>query len=601
VITREMIRRSGLTSVPEILRLAPGVEVARVDGGLWSIGIRGFSNPYGNKLLVLMDGRSVYNDTISGVYWSAQDLPVEEIERIEIVRGPVAAIWGANAVNGVINIITLSAQDSEGGSVTAGFGGDMLGYGHASYSGRLGAHGNYRVYAGYRVHDALEGPSGTDEGNWIHRSAGFRMDWDLAKTDSLLVEGQGFTGNERDVLEFLSPFRYNPGPLTRQPLFYSGGNIEGEWKHAFSEGSAMTVRAYYDRYDTNNADVEKNLRVTDFEIEHHYRLSPRQELVWGAGYRRSDHDSLAGLPWYVPATQTNLFSAFAQDEISLVSDKLRLIAGTQVEHNTFTGVEVQPTVRLLWEPTHRYTLWGAVSRAVRTPSVGERVETTQFVDDERRNLGLIFPLVAHGNPALQSETLLGYEAGQRMQWNHCLSLDVSAFYNFFDQLSTLYIANLYVDPRGFVVMPTLFANQGSARTYGTDASANLTVTHNWKPSAGYSWLKLVPGAYDYALTLTEVRGPTDPQHQAQLHSNLDLTRTLQFDTSLYYTGSVAAYQIPSHWRADLRLGWRPTHKLEFSLAGQDLLSPDHAEFLYEVSGRTMQIRRGVTGNVTWSF
>ncbi len=599
VITREMIRRSGLNSVPEILRLAPGVQVARVDGAMWSIGIRGFANPYGNKLLVLVDGRSVYNDTVSNVYWTAQDLPVAEIERIEVVRGPVAAIWGANAVNGVINIITRSPREAEGGTVEAGAGGDMLGYGNAAYNGSLGDKGKYRVYTGYRVHDSLEGPA-LNEGNWIHRTGGFRMEWDLSRNDSLRVEGQGFSGNQRNVINFYSPYEYNPGPLSRQPLFYSGGSVTGEWKHTFSERSWMTVRAFYDRYDEKQAVVDKMLRVTDLDVEHHYRISPRQELVWGAGYRRSDHDSVQGMAWYFRPIDTNLFSAFAEDEVALAGDRLHLIVGTQVEHNSFTGVEVQPTARLLWSPSRRYSLWAAVSRAVRTPSVSERGEIATFIDNDISR-HMVFPLVAYGNPRLKSETLLGYELGQRIEWGRRLSLDTSAFYNFYDRLSVISSAKMYIDPRGFVVMPDIFANDGSARTYGADASLNLTATRKWNVSAGYSWLKMVPGAYNYPLTALEFPGPTDPQHQAQVHSNLDLTHAVQLDTSLYYTGSMPTFGIQAYWRADVRIGWRPTRKLEVSLAGQNLLRPRHAEFLEEVYGRTMQVPRGITGNVIWHF
>jgi len=600
VITREMIRRSGLTSLPELLRLAPGVEVARTDGALWSIGIRGFSNPFGNKLLVLIDGRSVYNDTVSGVYWLAQDMPVDQIERIEVVRGPVAAIWGANAVNGVINIITRSPHDTAGGTVVVGAGGDMQGYGDASYSGRLGSKGDYRIFGGYRIHDALPSAFGNSEGNWIHRTGGFRLQWELSDSDSLAVEAQGFTGNSRNVLDFYSPYRYTPGALERIPMFYSGGSVVGEWRHTYSERSSLLVRAYYDRYDETEVDVNKGLDVVDVEMEHHWVLSPRQELVWGAGYRRSAHSPVEGLPLTFDPIQTNLFSIFGEDQISLIPEKLYFIAGTAIQHNSFTGVEIQPTGRLLWRMTPRHSLWTAVSRAVRTPSVLERGGVNTFLDYDI-HMGQVFPLVAHGNPNLQSETLIGYEMGERSEWTKRLSLDWSAFYNLYQRLSTIYTTNLYIDPRGFVVMPTVYANQGSARTYGADASVNFTATRRWKLSASYSWLKMVPGAYTYPLSLTQIWGPTDPQHQSQFHSYLDLSRTVELDTAAYYTASIPALSIPAYWRADVRLGWRPTRSLEFSLAGQNLLRPEHSEFLYDVLGRRVPVPRGIAGNVTWSF
>ncbi len=598
VITREMIRRSGLTSVPEVLRLAPGVEVARVDGSKWAIGIRGFSGVLSNKLLVLKDGRSVYNDTYSGVYWATQDMPLEEIERIEVVRGPGAAIWGANAVNGVINIITRSPRDSQGATVTAGAGGDMAGYGSASYSGEIGTNGYFRSYAGYRVHDALEGPPGSDEGNWIHRTGGFRMEFDVSDSDSLTFEGQGYTGNENDAINYLSPFRYAPGPLQTEPLSYSGGNILGEWKHKISDRSSITVRAYFDHYAESEADVDKALNVTDLEMVQHFAFSPRHELVWGLGYRGSDHDSAAGLPIYFAPTFTNLFSGFVQDEYALIPDKLHVIAGTQMEHNSFTGFEIQPSLRLLWQPASRYSTWAAVSRAVRTPSVLERKSTDTFLDYD---LGSVFPVIALGTPDLRSETLLGYELGQRVQMQRRVSLDVSAFYNFYKHYVVESPTQISMDPNGYVVLSNVYANLGSVRTYGGEVSVEFSATTSWNLRCGYSWLRIIPWDYSQRLSSSEVAGPTDPEHQAQLHSNLDLTRTIQLDTALYYTGSIPEFALPAHWKADLRLGWRPSRHIEFSLAGQDLLSPAHAEYVSDVFGRTMQVTRGITGNVRWSF
>ena len=598
VITREMIRRSGLTSVPELLRLAPGVEVARVDNSRWAIGIRGFNSPLDTKLLVLVDGRSVYNDTFSGVYWAAQDMPVEEIDQIEVVRGPVAAIWGANAVNGVINIITRSLRDTRGGTVTAGAGGDMSGYGSASFSGALGPHASFRTYAGYRVHDALQGPPGNNEGSWIHRTGGFRMEFDVSNSDSVSIQGQGYTGNENDVIGYLAPFRYNPGPLQREPLFYSGGSIVGEWKRTISDRSWVAVRAYFDHYQENEADVDKNLNVTNLELEHHWALSSRHELVWGLGYRGSVHDSVAGLPMYFGSQNTHLFSGFVQDEYSLIPDKLHLIAGTQIEHNSFTGLEIQPSVRMLWQPSRKYSTWVAVSRAVRTPSLVETNSTYRFVDYD---LGHIFPMVATGTPNLISETLLGYEIGQRIDLNRRVALDVSGFYNFYNHHVVESPSKLYIDPRGFVMIPEIYSNSGKIRTYGGEASLDFSPARNWTLQTGYSWLRLLPVDYNQRLASFQITGPTDPQHQAQLHSNWDVTGTLQLDASVYYTSSIPAFGLPDHWRADLRLGWRPSRRVEFSVTGQNLLSPAHAEFVYEVFGRTMDVRRGITGNVRWSF
>jgi iron complex outermembrane receptor protein len=410
------------------------------------------------------------------------------------------------------------------------------------------------------------------------------------------VEAQGFSGNQRDVINFASPFRFNPGPLLQLPRSDSGGSVLGEWKHVFSDRSSVTVQSYYDRYDLSEAAERLSIGTVDVEAQHHYQVSPQQELVWGGGYRRTDNKSAPGLQLYFnpPHLTTQLVSGFVQDEYLLAGGRLHLIGGARVEEDNYAGMNIQPTARLLWEPNRRYSWWAAVSRAVRTPSLIERDLMTNFLVTD---LGHVFWAECHGNPDFRSETLLSYEVGQRVQLRNRLSLDASIFYNLYHDLRTANLSNFYFDQqRGVVVFPVYYVNGLSAHTYGTEIDLTYSATKNWNLTGGYTWLRLIPSDYNHRLGLTETNGPTDRQHEAQLHSEFDLSRTMQLDTSLYYMGSIPAVGIPGHWRADLRWGWRITPKVDLSVTGQDLLSASHPEYVFDVLGRSLQVTSVVSKN-----
>jgi iron complex outermembrane receptor protein len=376
VITQDEIRRSGLTSIPELLRLVPGVTVARIDGTKWAISARGFNGRLANKLLVLIDGRSVYSPETSGVYWEVQDLLLEDIERIEVIRGPGGTLWGANAVNGVINIITKRAEDTQGVLVTAGGGSEERGFGSFRYGARMGEHADYRVYGKYFKRIGLVDALGrsANDGQQALRAGG-RVDWTLTDRDELTLQGDIYGTRLRETPTVVSPD--NPfAPFANRPGEFTGGHVLGRWTRAFSKRSDLALQVYYDRFDRDLFDLADHINTFDVDLQHHVALGQQHDVVWGLGYRLVSHEAhgdSATPIHFNPARKTaHLFSGFAQDEITLVKDRLRLMVGAKLEHNQFSGFEAQPSIRVSWTPSSKQAVWAAVSRAVRTPVRSEQ-------------------------------------------------------------------------------------------------------------------------------------------------------------------------------------------------------------------------------------
>ncbi len=370
VITQEDIRRSGGTSIAELLRMVPGLDVAQINGSTWAISSRGFNDRFANKLLVLIDGRTVYTPLFTGVLWDAQDTLLEDIERIEVIRGPGASLWGANAVNGVINIITKHPRDTQGGLVTAGAGDQERGFGAVRYGAKTGDSGFYRFFAKSFRRGASADALGQDAGDdWYMLRGGFRSDWTLTPRDSLTVQGDIFNGNSGQVvpeIRSLAPVVVGNFPGRN---IISGGDVLARWSRTISPRSETSLQVYYDRSDRDLI-VFKELRDTvDVDFQHHLAVGARHDIIWGLGYRFTTDQTQGSLTVsFNPASRgDNLNSAFLQDEISLVPDRLRLTVGIKVEHNDYNGSSVQPDFRLLWTPHPAHALWGAVSRAIGTP------------------------------------------------------------------------------------------------------------------------------------------------------------------------------------------------------------------------------------------
>ncbi|HKX27668.1 MAG TPA: TonB-dependent receptor, partial [Blastocatellia bacterium] len=492
VITEEEIRRSGLTNLPELLRLAPGLQVARIDGTKWAISARGFNGRFANKLLVLIDGRSIYSSETSGVYWEEQDLPLENIERIEVIRGPGGTLWGANAVNGVINIITKQAQETQGGWITAGGGSEESGFGFVQYGGKISDRNYYRAHAKYSNRNGLVDASGRHTHDWQHMlSGGWRMDWKPSEFDTLSLHGNIYDHVLRETSLVLSPVALF-APPTLTPGEFTGGNALARWRHVFSERSDMAAQVYFNRARQEIRDLGQRFDTFDFDFQHRLALGRRQDLLYGLGYRLivDQTSSNSGTPvQYIPKGKSiQVFSGFVQDALTLVKDRLRLTIGSKLERHDYTGFELQPSARLLWTPNAHQTVWAASSRAVRTPA--------RYDQDLRSNFraisgedGTPIEIIAFGDSRTKSEELRAYEFGYRVRPDKKLVLDIAAFYNLYDRLTTIEPDQPFFqsDPPPLrLVTPYRFSNQARGESYGLEATANLWLTRRWRLQGNYS-------------------------------------------------------------------------------------------------------------------
>src|ERR1700681_2250715 len=485
VITQDDIRRSGASSIPEALRLAPGLEVARIDENKWAIGSRGFNGRFDNKLLVLIDGRSVYTPLFSGVYWNIQDVMLEDVDRIEVIRGPGATLWGANAVNGVINIITKAAKSTQSALAAAGGGTETRGSGSVRYGGRLNQGTYYRGYAKYfNVGPSIDPSTGRRaDDNWDALRGGFRTDWTSSGPDSLTVQGDLHRSGYGETLTVPSLNTPYSSTFPNQGSI-SGGNLLGRWNHAFAN-SSTSLQMYYDHTSiTENSLFTDHQDIFDIDFQHTFHATESQDVVWGLGYRSSrDGNNSSSVVSLQPNQLTlNQFSAFAQDEISLFDKRLRITLGSKFEHNGFTGFEIQPNTRLLWTITRNQSLWTAVSRATRTPALTEeglRLNSAVVPPGTPQNPTPLPVLISvFGSRQFKSEDLLAYEAGYRVQVTSNFSTDIAVFYNHYTHLRTAEPGApfLEVNPTPLHIVAPFFAgNKMSGGTYGTELFADWRV------------------------------------------------------------------------------------------------------------------------------
>jgi iron complex outermembrane receptor protein len=594
VITQEDIRRSGATSIPEALRLADNLQVAQKNSHDWAISSRGFNTALANKLLVMIDGRTVYTPLYSGVFWDVQDYVLADIERIEVISGPGGTLWGANAVNGVINIITKSAKDTQGLYAQAGGGSRPQDFADLRYGGALNPDTQFRIYGKYfdRGSEVLaNGDSASD--SWRQGRGGFRVDSDVSTIDKLTLQGDVYGGHEDQQTGGTSDS--------------SGENVLGRWSRRISDTSDLGLQSYIDRTHTSNPAAaliingldfagpgifKDDLTTYDLDFQHRFRIGAANSVVWGWGFRYS-HDvvnnapSLAFLP---PTLDRDLYSIFAQDEIALRPD-LSLTLGSKLERNNYTGFEVEPNVRLSWILNSREALWGAVSRAVRTPS---------RIDQDFSEAAPPHFVILEGGSDFKSESVVAYELGYRVQLDQQLSASVSSFFNHYDDIRSTTITPT-------TLLPFFFANGLEGDTYGLEFTSNYQVTDTWSLHAGYTLLKehlhVKPGQVDINDALNET---ADPQHQFSLRSSLNLPRHMEFDTALRWVdtlhnnnGAVVG-TVPSYFEMDSHLAWHASDRLEFALVGQNLLHNRHSEYGFPSPARP-EIERTAYGKFTWHY
>lgn len=599
VINQEDIRRSGATSVPEALRGAPGVEVGRISASVWAISIRGFNDQYGNKLLVLVDGRSVYTPLFSGVFWDEQaSVPLEDIERIEVIRGPGATLWGANAVNGVINIITKKAKDTQGNLATVGIGNHDRAFGTYRYGGRA-ENVHYRAYVSGFDHRESQTATSGDRLNydWNMQRAGFRADWDKSASGEFTLQGDIFTGSEHNAVNghTLAPSNFVQANKTEP----KGGNILARWTQSLSDVSELQLQAYADS-DIRispwgvTSDFSSRINNYDVELQHSYSGFERQNIIWGGGARLTEtHASQRRFIGLIPDSRTtHILNAFVQDEIALISNQWMLTLGSKFEHNSYTGFEVQPSVRTLWKLDEHQSLWAAVSRAVRTPSRFERDDYLTIT---------VFPGPTEfrfiGNRALESEELIAYETGYRAEINKTASVDIAAFYNDYDNLVGL--------SPGFP--DQFFTNNHHGGTYGVEIAPTWRPIENWMLKGSYSLFRsdLEMDAGSAASPSAADSNNKAPKNRFSLFSYLSLPHDVELDAAIHYVDSLSVISvpgyIPSYWRGDLRLGWKPIDQLELSLVGQNLFDHRHYEFQGTNPTAQVPIPRSVHAKATWRF
>jgi iron complex outermembrane recepter protein len=606
VITQEDIRRSGATNIPDLLRMVPGVDVARVDHSSWAISIRGFNSVYANKVLVLIDGRSVYHPAYSGVLWYAQDLPLEDIARIEVIRGPGGTVWGANAMNGVINIITKRAQDTPGGLIAAGAGSGAQAEGLIQYGGKIGQTGNYRVYGRYSnlgTSDAATSAQPADSKRL--KEGGFRSDWRPSPQDLLTVQGEArMVDGGETITGVISGVPPIVGTFD-QPTGDDDGDILARWTHTYLNGSDISLQAYFDQSHVFANGANDWASIGDLDFAHHLNAGSRHDVVWGLNYRvdanRFGRSNLIALN---PVQRTDsLYGAFVQDEIT-ISKTLSLTLGSKFEHNAYTGFEIEPSAQLVWAPSTRHTLWTSAARAIRQPSsVDSGLQAVSSIVALPQ--GAVGVVTVSGNPNTKVEQLRDFEIGYRAQIHPRLSLDVTGFLSFYRNLQTTEpLAPYFMSSGAFphAVIPFIYEYNAHALSYGAETFATWNVTDRWKISPGLSMLNLSasrdPSSQDSTVDLLAGHSP---RRSYQVRSFINLGRSFEWDQTIGYTGPLATGNIPGYVRLDLRLGWRFGEFCNFSIAGQNLLQPRHAEFPDIDFINHMQDQRSVFGKITWRF
>ncbi|GAB4553779.1 MAG: TonB-dependent receptor plug domain-containing protein [Geothermobacteraceae bacterium] len=612
VITAEDIRRSGAETIPDLLRMVPGLQVASINANVWAVTARGLNSRYASKLLVLQDGRTLYNHLFSGVYWNTKDLVLEDIERIEVIRGPGAALWGANAVNGVINIITKNAADTLGTLVTAAAGTEEPYALQARQGLQLGEETFLRLFAKAFERDSGTLPSGQDDSDdWRQMRVGFRLDHDIDLKDRFMLEGDIYRGDAGETFEIgtLTP---PYGTTLTDDTELTGGHLLGRWQRIFSADSDLALQAFYDRARNQDIGAGQTRQTFDLDLQHRFSLD-RHQLVWGLGFRHYRDDTRQGaIISFDPASDNlNLWTAFIHDRFELIADRLSLIAGTQVEHNDFSDFEWQPTLRLLYTPRPFFSFWLAASRSVRTPSradtaidLRQAVAPTALLPPPWNSLGA--PSVAQfsliGRSDFTTEKAWTFELGGRCQPRPDLYLEAVLFHSRYRDLRNAdFGAPINEGDRWLI--PIYGGNQLDARTFGLELAADWVARPWWKLQSAYTWVNVLaeldPNA-GYQGFLTAAKA--SPHHQASLRSKMDLGHNWEWDLWLRAVSRLESIGVAGYLTLDSRLGWQIDPHWQLELIGRNLLESHHAEFLSDaLTAQKVEIDRSLLARLTWSF
>lgn len=571
VLTNEDLRRARVTSVPEALRLVPGVQVGRVDANKWAVSMRGFNSREANKLLVLIDGRTIYDPLFSGVLWEAQDVMLEDVDRIEVIRGAGGTLWGANAFNGVINIITRHSSDTLGGlaSVTAG---DEQRYDAALRYGWEPTQGQAaRVYVKALERDTGYHPVFEPRDDSKSALGGFR--WDIGSESSsrlrISAELSSATAGIREDPNFSQDIEHDAGHLTLS------------WNHAFSGTNSLRVTGYYQSASYESVNLDQDRDTWDLEVQQTVQIGSAHALVWGGGYRDMRDHVRSGFPGFIDILPVRrhdeLVNLFVQDTIALIPDTLHLVAGIKYESTDYADAEWLPNLRLSWTPDGRQTWWAAVSEAMRVPS--------------RLEADLTFLGTIRIGDEFAAEKVRAYETGYRRLINDRVWIDAAAFYNDYDELRTS-------EQNGTL------RNFMDGHTYGVEIALRLQPHELWRIDAAYTYLRMSLDV-DPISTSTEERyvEGLSPRNGASLRNAIDLPNGLELDATLRYVDELPALDYPSYTELDLAVTWKPIESLELSLIGQNLLDSHHPEqtLAFTATGIPSEVERSFFGRVIWRY
>jgi len=606
VVTSGQIEDSGAMNVPEAIRFVPGINVAQLTASQWAVSSRGFASANSPDLLVLSDGRSIYTPLFSGVFWDVQDYIMQDIDRIEVVRGPGATLWGSNAVNGVINIISKSAADTQGGWAEAGAGSEERALAAAQYGGQVDTQGGdpmyYRVFAKYQDHAPEDYPAGASSDGWDLGHVGFRTDWKADSTDSFTVQGDAYDGRIGQVIPSVNIIGVT-GLVSPLVVGVGGGNVLARWQHTMSDDSDYEVRVYYDYTHRDDPVFIDSLSTLDVDFLEHLPFGSSQTVTWGiTGRTMEDNTHGKGVVALNPAdARYNLGSGFVQDEIAL-PHAVHVTVGTKLEHNAFSGFEVQPSVRAAWDLSDKETLWGSVSRAVRVPT---RIE--QDEDIVASNPAGNPVIVLLGNRNFHAEQVLAFELGYRWRPLTELSFDLAAFRNRYTGLESLELGSPFLDgATGQTIYPVFSENLIDGHATGLEGLALYSPVSWWRLSVNYSYMQMELTPLGEDLNRNHFYEDSTPRNQAGIQSYFDLPHNVEIYGGLRVLSAVEMLPEivngtgdPGYQELDLNAIWRATSRLTLSLEGQSLLHGSHVEFgaPYERSA----IRRSVFGRMTWHF
>jgi iron complex outermembrane receptor protein len=608
VVTRDELRSAGVRNIPDALRLVPGLDVNQIDASTFDVGIRGFDERFSNKMLVMIDGRSLYSPIFGGIYWDSINLVMDDIDRIEVICGPGGSLWGTNAVNGTVNIITRSSQETPGIFLADRSSSDTPISLSARYGGHVGRFGSYRILAKYADAFGTQDESGHWAGDaWHLLRGGFRSDLKLREHDALMLEGNLYGASFGEPLSktiLVAPFAVTASGINS----VSGGSAMGRWTHGYASGQETQVQIYYAIEDRDATERPDNLYTIDADVQHHFHIGSRQDLVGGAGYRYSE--------FYAPATpfltitpakqQYPLYSAFIQDELVMFPKRLSLIAGGKSEHNRFTGLDFQPSLRLNFRPNEKSAIWASVTKAVKIPNI---LNTSMYrplsagVGADGIDLTTLV-----GNPKYKDEHLLAYEAGSRLQLKRA-SLDATGFVNNYNDVET----NETLAPvarSGYTEYPTQWANNLYGKSFGAEVAASWKVAPVWKMTGSYSWLKMEMRTNSQSNDTSTAVGfnAGTPTNHFGLRSSLLLLKNLDFNALAQYTGPLPSGlgrntppALPSYYRVDSNLQWHVRDYFRMDIGGQNLLRPRVTEYVGGNGAIQTSSPRNIFARITYVF